>query len=59
MIPFDPNKAATRQYKYTSADFVPEGETGDPDAYMSPEDLAALQNIVNPSLPPKLSSDSS
>ncbi len=30
-----------KQYKITSADFLTPGETGEPDAYIDPADLAA------------------
>lgn len=32
-----------KEYRITSANFVTPGETGDPDAYMDPADLAALK----------------
>lgn len=31
-----------KEYRITSANFVTPGETGDPDAFMDPADLAAL-----------------
>ncbi len=33
-----------RQLRLTSADFCPEGETGEIDAYLSDEDKAAMQS---------------
>lgn len=32
-----------KEYRITSANFVSPGETGDPDAYMDPAELAALK----------------
>ncbi len=32
-----------KEYRITSSNFVTPGETGDPDAIMDPEDLAALK----------------
>lgn len=32
-----------KEYRITSANFVTPGETGDPDAYMDPAELAALK----------------
>ena len=35
-----------KQYRITSADFVHQGETGDADAYMAPDDLAQLKRLA-------------
>lgn len=35
-----------KEYRITSADFVSPGETGDPDAYMDPEDLATIKQTA-------------
>lgn len=35
-----------RQIRYTLNDFIPEGESGAPDAVMSPEDLAEIQRLA-------------
>ena len=35
-----------KQYRITSADFVSQGETGDTDAYMAPDDLAQLKRLA-------------
>lgn len=35
-----------KQYRITSADFVTQGETGDADAYMAPDDLAQLKKLA-------------
>lgn len=32
-----------KEYRITSAEFYTPGDTGDPDAYMAPEDLAAIK----------------
>ena len=50
-----------KQYKITSAEFFTPGDTGEPDAFLSPEDLALVQqqagqsgmmfNIANNPLP--------
>lgn len=41
-----------KQYRITSANFVEEGSTGDPDAFMDPTDLARLKQLagLNPLL---------
>ena len=35
-----------KEYRLTSADFVPEGETGDPDAFMDPAELHRLKKLA-------------
>jgi len=35
-----------KQYCITSENFVSKGETGDPDAYMAPDDLAQLKRLA-------------
>ena len=50
MIPFDPNQPK-REHRLTSRDFVPEGETVEPDAYLSNADRAALGLRLDPSQP--------
>ena len=35
-----------KQYRITSANFVAPGETGDPDAFMAPDDLAQLKKLA-------------
>jgi len=35
-----------KQYRITSSNFVLPGETGDPDAYMDPDDLARLKEMA-------------
>ena len=35
-----------KQYRITSADFVHQGETGDTDAFMAPDDLAQLKRLA-------------
>lgn len=35
-----------KQYKFTSQDFVPEGESGEPDAIMDSADLNALKKLA-------------
>ena len=51
MIPFDPNQPK-RELRITSRNFVPEGETGEPDAYLSNEDRAAIGAMPDPTQPP-------
>ena len=48
MIPFDPDRPK-RELRITSRNFVPEGETGEPDAYLSNADRAALGLRLDPS----------
>ena len=50
MIPFDPNQPK-RELRITSRNFVPEGETGEPDAYLSNADRAALGLRLDPNQP--------
>lgn len=50
MIPFDPNQPK-RELRITSRNFVPEGETGEPDAYLSNKDRAALGLPLDPTQP--------
>jgi hypothetical protein len=35
-----------KQYRFTSADFVPLGESGDDDAVMHPDDLAQIKKLA-------------
>lgn len=35
-----------KQYKITSTDFVPQGETGEPNAFMDPADLARIKQLA-------------
>ena len=35
-----------KQYRITSENFVQSGETGDPNAYMAPDDLAELKRLA-------------
>ena len=35
-----------KQYRITSSNFVLPGETGDPDAYLDPDDLARLKEMA-------------
>ncbi|HET8688774.1 MAG TPA: hypothetical protein VFM18_19325 [Methanosarcina sp.] len=35
-----------KQYRFTSQDFVPQGESGDPDAVMDASDLASLRKLA-------------
>ena len=35
-----------KQYRITSENFVQPGETGDPDAYMAPDELAQLKRLA-------------
>jgi hypothetical protein len=35
-----------KQYKITSANFVTPGDSGDPDAFMAPDDLAQLKKLA-------------
>jgi hypothetical protein len=35
-----------KQYRITSSNFVLPGETGDPDAYMDPDDLTRLKEMA-------------
>lgn len=35
-----------KQYRITSENFVSQGETGDADAYMAPDDLAQLKKLA-------------
>ena len=40
-----------KQYRFTSENFVPQNESGDPDAHMDPADLAELKKLAGvPSL---------
>ena len=40
-----------KQYRITSADFYTPGDTLDPDAVLSPEDLAMVQQLTGSVLP--------
>jgi len=35
-----------RQYRFTSQNFVPQGETGEPDAYIDPKELQDLKRLA-------------